>query len=111
MISTTTGKMRHRITIQNLVETADSMGGAGVETWIDYATVWCDAEPATGRESFLAGQQFAVLPQKFVIREIAGVKPKQQIVFEGKLFDIFSVGYTERGWQKEVVIWATQKGV
>lgn len=42
------GKLRHRVTLQGLVETQDPSTGAISKSWLDVATVWADVRFLSG---------------------------------------------------------------
>lgn len=84
------GKLRHRITLQELVKTDDGYGGI-VETWQDVATVWAAIEPLKGTERYQAQQVQSELTHKVTIRYRAGIKPQMRILYGNRVFDIEAV--------------------
>lgn len=84
------GKLRHRVTLQELVKTDDGYGGI-VETWQDVATVWAAIEPLRGNERYTAQQVQSELTHKVTIRYRAGIKPQMRILYGNRVFDIEAV--------------------
>lgn len=84
------GKLRHRVTLQELVKTDDGYGGI-VETWQDVATVWAAIEPLRGNERYTAQQVQSELSHKVTIRYRAGIKPQMRILYGNRVFDIEAV--------------------
>lgn len=84
------GKLRHRITIQEVIETK-SASGAPIHTWRDWADVWASVEPLRGREFFASKQIQAEVSTRIRIRYLEGVTPKMQVLFNSKTYLIDSV--------------------
>lgn len=84
------GKLRHRVTLQELVKTDDGYGGI-VETWQDVATVWAAIKPLRGNERYTAQQVQSELSHKITIRYQAGIKPQMKLLYKGRTFEIESV--------------------
>lgn len=84
------GKLRHTVTLQSLVETQDSYGSA-VQSWADYATVRASVEPLQGREYFASQQVRAEATTRFRIRYLSGVLPTMRVVFDGRAYNIESI--------------------
>lgn len=84
------GKLRHRATIQQLVNTDDGAGGS-IETWQNVATVWAAIEPLRGNERYTAQQVQSTLTHKVTIRYREGIKPQMRLTYKGRIFDIESV--------------------
>lgn len=68
------GKLRHKITIQQLQDVEDSAGsvqdsnGDPVQEWVDVATVWAAIEPVSGREFIAAQAEQSKVVARVVIR-------------------------------------------
>jgi len=84
------GKLRHRVTIQELVRADDGYGGI-IETWQDVATVWAAVEPLRGSERYRAQQVQAELSHKVTMRYRAGVKPQMRLLHNGRVLNIEAV--------------------
>jgi len=84
------GKLRHRVTIQQLVATDDGYGGI-TETWQDVATVWAAVEPLRGTERYRAQQVQAELSHKVTIRYRPGIKPDMRLKYGDRILEIEAV--------------------
>lgn len=84
------GKLRHRITIQQLTQTPDGAGGY-TKSWVPFATVWASVEPISGKEYFEAQQTQSAVTHKIRIRYHTGITPVMRIDFKGRIFGIESV--------------------
>lgn len=84
------GKLRHRVTIQELVRADDGYGGI-TETWQDVATVWAAVEPLRGSERYRAQQVQSELAYKVTMRYRAGIKPQMRLVYGGRVLEIEAV--------------------
>ncbi len=74
------GKLRHRLAIQEPVETRDDHGGI-TRTWSTVATVWGSIETLTGRELYEAQQVEARATVRIRIRSYSGLSPLHRLVF------------------------------
>lgn len=81
------GNLRHRVTIQQQVETRNEFGEIAV-SWQDFATVWAAIEPLSAREFVQSQAMQSQVTTRIVIRSIAGLTPKMRISASGKLYDI-----------------------
>ena len=90
------GALRHRVTIEEPVRTADEAGGADI-TWQAVASVWAEIQPKTGREVFESDQLGGRVTHDVRMRYRAGITPKMRILHAGRLFDIrFAANIGER---------------
>lgn len=86
------GSLRQQITVQQLSSTTgDGGGGVASENWTDFATVYADVEPLTGRELFQAQQVNDELTHKITIRYIPGLSSKMRVKYGSRIFQIESV--------------------
>lgn len=83
------GRLRHRVTIQQQTVTRDAYGGE-VVTWGTLAEVWALCLPLTGRERYIsaASQQLSDLSYGVRIRHRTDVNPKMRVAWDAKLLDI-----------------------
>jgi phage head-tail adaptor, putative, SPP1 family len=88
MYATNPGKYRHRVTIEQQVETRDDMGGV-VVTWQPFA-VGVPAEVLTGpgRELIAADQQQADIAARINLRYTPWLTAKMRILWDGRVFNI-----------------------
>ena len=80
------GELDQRITLQNLTDTPDGIGGV-TRAWSDVATVWARVKPQTGREAMAEGRMAATMLTKFTIRTRA-VDETMRIVWGGVQYNI-----------------------
>jgi SPP1 family predicted phage head-tail adaptor len=84
------GSFRHRIIIQNYVETENDKADV-IKNWSDYKTVWAMIKTIQGREYFSAATTQNENTVRFVIRYTEGIHPNMRIVFKSRIFKIESV--------------------
>ncbi|MGE5553300.1 MAG: phage head closure protein [Betaproteobacteria bacterium] len=84
------GELRHRVTIQQLVESQNEYGEIAT-TPQTLAAVWGAVEDLSGREYFAAQQVSAEVSTRIRIRYRGGVVPKMQAVANGRTYDILAV--------------------
>lgn len=84
------GRLRHRIVIEESSAGRDSFG-AEVSQWIQFAKVWADVSPVSGREFASFKQINAEITTKIIIRYIAGITTEMRILFGDRVFEIDSV--------------------
>jgi SPP1 family predicted phage head-tail adaptor len=88
-----TARLRHRITIENLVETPDGAGGF-VSSWTSVATVWAELLPITANV-LAAGSEVLNDMQienkqgfRITLRFMSGITAKMRITHNGRVFNI-----------------------
>lgn len=85
------GRLRHRVLIQNPVESQDPVSGALITTWVDLATVFAEVAPSSARE-FVAAQAIdSEVTARITIRHRAGVTDKSRIVHRGQVYNVHGV--------------------
>lgn len=87
-------RLRHRITIQELVLTADGQGGF-VESWSDFATVWASVEPKSSSERFFSQQLQDVYDHEVYVRKMDGIKAEMRFTFRNRVFQIKSIEHVD----------------
>lgn len=88
MYATNPGKYRHRVTIEQQVESRDAMGGV-VVTWLEFAAnVPAEVLTGPGREAVAADQQQADIAARINLRYLPGLTAKMRIVWDGRVFNI-----------------------
>jgi SPP1 family predicted phage head-tail adaptor len=91
------GKLRHKITIQKLINTQDTFGQP-VEQWIDVAIgVRASVEPLVGKQYFAAETINSELTHKIGMRYRTGITPNMRIKFKDRYFSIIGppINYKE----------------
>lgn len=98
------GRLRHRITIQQHQTTQDEIGN-NIESWVDWATVWANIRPISGREYFQAAATNAEDNVRINIRYRSGIDPlRMRVVYRNRVFDILSaIDLYERHREIEMV--------
>lgn len=84
-------KLRHRITIERLVETQDPTTGAVSETWVTFASdVPAEVKPISSGEILRADAGQSTARYRFVVRQpsVAGMSGKMRIAHESLYFNI-----------------------
>ena len=89
------GKMRYRIEIEDFISTTDSDGFVS-ELWNNFATVWADIIPVSGKEYFNSAQTLEEVTNKIYIRYISSIKTTMRIIFNERIFNIQSILPDER---------------
>jgi SPP1 family predicted phage head-tail adaptor len=89
------GKLRHRITIQQLIDGQDEIGQPA-QTWSDVATVWADIRHKSGSEAIKADQVTSTVQASIRIRYRTGINAGMRAVHGATVYDIKSVLPDER---------------
>lgn len=84
------GKLRHRVTIEQVTEAQDTDGSV-IETWSAFAIGQASIEPISGREYFAAQSTQADVTHRVSLRYLPGITPKMRVTFGSRVFDILSV--------------------
>lgn len=84
------GKLRHRIKIQQLTGSDDEFGEP-LEAYSDWAVVWANVAPLSGREMWQAKQVEATTTHQVEMRYLAGVDAKMRILHGTRVLQIDSV--------------------
>jgi len=84
------GDMRHRITFQQEVKTADGHKGFTV-AWQDVVIVWASVEPLSGREYFYSHQIKAEVTHRVKTRYRTGITVKMRIKHRDRVLTIESI--------------------
>ncbi|MDV2503085.1 MAG: phage head closure protein [bacterium] len=74
------GKLRHKVVIEKLAESADGAGGV-ISTWSTHATRRASIEPLSGREFFAAQQIASEVSIRVRLRYVSGVTPKMRVSY------------------------------
>ncbi|MDA0780803.1 MAG: phage head closure protein [Rickettsiales bacterium] len=90
-------QMRHVITFQSQVLTADNAGGNTIG-WTDFMSVWAKIEDISksggrnlGAEKTFSGQLKNTRSYRITIRYISGVTTDMRVLFDSRVFNIRSV--------------------
>ena len=89
------GRMRYRIDIEDYISSTD-LDGFVTEDWNNFATVWADIIPVSGKEYFSSAQILEEVTNKIYIRYISSIKTTMRIIFGDRIFNIQSILSDER---------------
>lgn len=90
------GKLRHKVTLQELGARVDDGTGGGSIPFADvYTDVWASIEPLAGGELLLIEQWETKRPHRVRTRYYAGVRPSWRVVYGDRVFDIKSIADKE----------------
>lgn len=84
------GKLRHRVALQEFAETINSFGERE-KYWAHVASVWAEVAPLSAKEFIAAQQGQSEISARITIRYRPDVKPEMRIVFRGKYYNIQGV--------------------
>lgn len=85
------GKMKRRITLQNLTVTKDTEG-IETESWVSlYSNINAEIDPLKGKEYFQAATIGEENTVRFKIRYRSGVTSKLRLLYGSRIFNIRSV--------------------
>ena len=85
------GKLRHRVTIQQEVETQDTDTGAVSVSWVTYADRWSEYVAQSVREFIAASAVQSEVKGRFTVRADEGIVPSMRVIHRGKQFAILGV--------------------
>lgn len=78
------GKLRHRVILQNPVETQDQTTGAVIVSWQDIATLWSRIQPLSAREFIAAQAEASKVTTRITIRYRADISAKMRFYHAAK---------------------------
>ena len=81
---------RHRLTIEDYVETGRDQWNNPIEDWVPFDEVRGEVDPLQGREFFSAQQSHAEQTHRISMRYIKGIKPTMRVVWGERVFEIKS---------------------
>ncbi len=85
------GQLRHKITIEKLVQTSDGQGGMNDSFAVHAAGVWAKVTPLSVRETLKNMQTEANASHLVTVRYISGVLHSMRIIFQGRILLIKSI--------------------
>ena len=101
------GKYRHRVEIQEGLNTRSASGAVSGQTWITFCYMWMSIEPLSGREYFAAAQSQSSVSHKLAGRYRAGIKTYFRAVWNNRIFNILSVLNTKEE-NRELVLYCSE---
>jgi len=99
MTKTTSSRLRHRLTLQQEIETPDGAGGYS-RSWQNIADLWAEIVPlvgagssarGSGKEAPFAGQLQADISHRILLRYRDGITADMRLLYENRAFNIRSV--------------------
>ena len=81
------GRLRHRVTLQQPVDTDDGAGGT-TRAWADVVTLWGRVEPLAAGERVVADRIEAAADHRVILRWRAGVDHTMRFVHGNRAFAI-----------------------
>jgi SPP1 family predicted phage head-tail adaptor len=84
------GALRHRVTLQQVIRTADGGGGVA-EIWNTIAELWAAVRPVSGDERIAADGLSGQLTHEVWVRHRTGVTPAMRFLFGSRILDILAV--------------------
>lgn len=84
------GRLTERIRLQRRATGINDSGSERRE-WDDIGTVYAEAAPVTGRESFAGQQRFAEVDVVFTVRYRADLTPLHRILWREREYDVVAV--------------------
>lgn len=87
------GKLRHRVTIRNLIETQSTVTGELARSWSTVLDgVWASVEPYQGREYFASQQFQSKTSHRITIRySTVNITPKMVVANGTHLYEVESI--------------------
>lgn len=85
------GKLRHKVVLQEPVQSQDPETGAMVLAWKKVAEPWASIEPLSAREFIAAQASQSEVTTRIVIRYRPDVNATMRIVYRGKVYNIHGV--------------------
>ena len=82
------GGLRHRISIQHLVEQQDHVTGEITKTWVEFAPAWAAIEPLSARDFMAAQASQSEASGRITIRYRPGVLPTMRILHLANIYTI-----------------------
>lgn len=81
------GKLRHRVTIQQPT-TVDGSAGGSYETWSNVATVWAQVTPSSGREFWEIRKSNSEIDGEVRMRYRGNINPTMRLLFKNRPLEI-----------------------
>lgn len=84
-------RLRHRIEIQQPIESQDPATGAVTYVWTEYGQRWAEYVPSSVREFIAAASYQSEVKGRFVLREDPDVTPQMRVIYRGQVFAILGI--------------------
>ena len=96
------GNLWARVTIETPTSTQSDVGEATL-AWSEFATVWADVQPLSGREAERYGEVVGLSGHKVTMRYLSGLSSKMRLIYDGRILEIGQINERERRWIHEVI--------
>lgn len=103
------GKLRQRVTVQQITLGTPDLHGQHAETWAAYPTstsgkIWARVEPLRGNELIEAQQQAAEVTHRVTIRYLGGLTTDMRLLYGTRELQILSaLNIDERGHMTQLL--------
>jgi len=84
------GTLKHRLTLQRIVETPDGCGGV-VNTWEDETDLWANIQPLGVNSDYLALQQREVASHRIIVRYTTPLSSGWRFALGSRVFRIKTI--------------------
>lgn len=84
-------RLRHRVLIEQQVETQNPETGAMETAWVEYGSRWAEYVASSVREFIAASSTQSEVKGRFVFREDPGIAPEMRVIHRGKTYDVLGV--------------------
>lgn len=85
------GKLRHRVALQEQIESQDATTGEVTPTWVTRAEVWAAVEPLSAREFIAAQSTQSQISVRITIRQRSDITAKWRVLHRGKAYNVHGV--------------------
>ena len=96
------GALRHRLTLETPVETADLAGGV-VRSFTPLATLWAAIEPVSDQLALVADARLRLATHRITIRWRADITAAQRLTLGSRIFVLLAVRDPEARRQRLVL--------
>ena len=91
MAAVASGKLRHKVQLQEQQIAQDPNTGEMLTTWATIACPWAEIVPMSGREFLAASAEQSEVRGRIVIRYRDDVDASMRVVYRGKYYNIHAV--------------------
>lgn len=85
------GGLRHRVTIQERLNTQDPQTGENTYSWEDVATVWAKVEPLSAREFIQSQATQSQVVARITVRYREGLNAEMRMLHNGTAYNIAGI--------------------
>jgi SPP1 family predicted phage head-tail adaptor len=85
------GRLRHRVTIQQFVQGSDDIIGGTIDTWEDITTIWAKVTPLSSKDVLISQQLKNDATHQVEIRYRSDINAKMRLIYRGRILDNISI--------------------